>query len=95
MHPNTIVPLSLLSDAWETGTLLLVGLCVLVYNDLARTKKPQMKIKSPNPFHFRFKDNLLNVWLGHPDEIESEFVLALDKEYLPQFIAILRKAQDT
>ena len=54
-----------------------------------------MTTKSPNPFHFRFKDNLLNVWLGHPDDIESEFVLALDKEYLPQFIAILKKAQDT
>jgi hypothetical protein len=54
-----------------------------------------MKLKSHNPFHFRFKDNLLNVWLGHPDDIESEFVLSLHKDYLPQFIAILRRSQDT
>jgi hypothetical protein len=54
-----------------------------------------MKFKSSNPFHFRFTDNILKVWLGHPDDIESEFILALDKAHLPALIAILRKAQDT
>jgi hypothetical protein len=53
------------------------------------------KSKSSNPFDFRFKDDVLQVWLGHPDDIESEFVLQLDKDYLASFIAVLRKAQDS
>jgi len=57
--------------------------------------KSKSKPKSSNPFDFRFKDDILNVWLGHPDDIESEFVLQLHKDYLSSFIAVLRKAQDT
>jgi hypothetical protein len=54
-----------------------------------------MKSQSSNPFHFRFTDDIVNVWLGHPDDIESDFVLQLHKDYLSSFIAVLRKAQDT
>jgi hypothetical protein len=57
--------------------------------------KSKSKSKSSNPFEFQFKDDVLQVWLGNPDDIESEFVLQLDKAYLASFIAVLRKAQDS
>ena len=47
-----------------------------------------------NPFYLTpKKGSLVEVWLGQPDEMESEFILRIDESYLPQLIAILRKAQ--
>ena len=48
-----------------------------------------MKIKS-NPFTTKHKGNVVEVWLGKPDELESEFILAVDQAWLPALIAILK-----
>lgn len=48
-----------------------------------------MKIKS-NPFTVKHKGNLVEVWLGKPDELESEFVLAVAQAWLPALIATLK-----
>ena len=48
-----------------------------------------MKIKS-NPFTTKHKGNVVEVWLGKPDELESEFILAVDQVWLPALIATLK-----
>lgn len=48
-----------------------------------------MKIKC-NPFVTKHKGNIVEVWLGNPDEIESEFILAVDQALLPALIATLK-----
>ena len=48
-----------------------------------------MKIKS-NPFTVKHKGNLVEVWLGKPGELESEFVLAVAQAWLPALIATLK-----
>ena len=48
-----------------------------------------MKIKT-NPFTIKHKGNLVEVWLGEPDELESELVLAVDQAWLPALIATLK-----
>ena len=48
-----------------------------------------MKIKR-NPFTVKHKGNLVEVWLGKPDELESEFVLAVAQAWLPALIATLK-----
>lgn len=49
----------------------------------------EMKIKT-NPFIIKRKGNLVEVWLGNPDELESELVLAVDEAWLPALIATLK-----
>jgi hypothetical protein len=51
--------------------------------------------KQSSSFCFKFKGNVVEVWLGPVDEMESEFVLAIDRYYIPELIATLRMAQDT
>ena len=51
-----------------------------------------MKIKS-NPFTTKHKGNLVEVWLGKPDELESEFILAVDQAWLPALIATLKSTR--
>lgn len=47
-----------------------------------------------NPFYLAPKKaKLIEVWLGKPNEMESEFILRIDESYLPQLIAVLRRAQ--
>ena len=48
-----------------------------------------MKLKS-NPFTTKYKGNVVEVWLGKPDELESEFILAVDQALLPALIATLK-----
>jgi hypothetical protein len=48
-----------------------------------------MKIKT-NPFTVKHKGNLVEVWLGQPDDFESELVLAVDQVWLPALIATLK-----
>jgi len=53
-----------------------------------------MKIKS-NPFTTKYKGNVVEVWLGKPDELESEFILAVDQVWLPALIATLKSTGTT
>ena len=48
-----------------------------------------MKIKS-NQFTTKHIGNVVEVWLGKPDELESEFILAVDQTWLPALIATLK-----
>ena len=48
-----------------------------------------MKTKT-NPFTTKHKGNVVEVWLGTPNEMESEFVLAVDQSLLPALIATLK-----
>ncbi len=53
---------------------------------LKRQKIP----KDRNPFTTKHKGNVVEVWLGKPDELESEFILAVDQAWLPELIATLK-----
>lgn len=55
-------------------------------------KSKKSKSKTFNSFEFRLNDEVVSVWLGSPDDIESEFVLRVHKYYLPELISILRKS---
>ncbi len=48
-----------------------------------------MKIKR-NPFRVKHKGNLVEVWLGKPDELESELILTVAEAWLPALIATLK-----
>jgi hypothetical protein len=48
-----------------------------------------MKIKT-NPFTTKHNGNVVEVWLGKPNEMESEFVLSVDQAFLPALIASLK-----
>ena len=53
-----------------------------------------MKIKI-NPFYTRqVGSNLVEVWLGEPDDPESEFVCRISVDLIPQLIAALRRLQE-
>lgn len=43
-----------------------------------------------NPFQVVRYDNLVEVWLGEPHHPESEFVLEIDKLWLPSLIQLLQ-----
>lgn len=51
--------------------------------------KTKSKFKE-NPFHITTKDQLVEVWLGEPNEAESEYILAIDKQWLPELITKLK-----
>jgi hypothetical protein len=48
-----------------------------------------MKIKT-NPFTLNHKSNLVEVWLGDPNQMESELILCVDQSLLPSLIASLK-----
>lgn len=48
-----------------------------------------MKIKS-NPFTTKHKGNVVEVWLGKPDDLESELILTVAQAWLPALIATLK-----
>jgi hypothetical protein len=48
-----------------------------------------MKVKT-NPFILKHKGNTVEVWLGEPNQPESEFVLCVDEQWLPALIATLK-----
>lgn len=48
------------------------------------------KKKRVKPFDYRHCGHVIEIWLGPPDEIESEHVLSLDTSYIPALIATLR-----
>tara|TARA_R110000868_G_scaffold228929_1_gene481847 strand:+ start:230 stop:385 length:156 start_codon:yes stop_codon:yes gene_type:complete len=48
-----------------------------------------MKIKT-NPFIVKHTQNMVEVWLGEPNEPESEFVLVCHAQLVPALIASLK-----
>ena len=48
-----------------------------------------MKIKT-NPFTIKHKGNLVEVWLGKPDEPESDLVVVVAEAWIPALIATLK-----
>jgi len=46
-----------------------------------------------NGLEIEYQDNIVKVWLGSPNDIESELILALDKYYVPSLVAILSRAK--
>ena len=54
-----------------------------------------MKIKTnnlilTNPFIVKHTQNTVEVWLGEPNDPESEFVLCCDAQLVPALIATLK-----
>jgi hypothetical protein len=54
--------------------------------------KTKSKFKE-NPFHITTKDNLIEVWLGEPNDDESDYILTIDKFWLPELIAKLKEVR--
>ena len=44
-----------------------------------------------NPFHIVNIENLVEVWLGEPNDTESEYILSIDKFWLPELITKLQE----
>ena len=51
--------------------------------------KTKSKFKE-NPFHIATKEHLVEVWLGEPNDAESDYVLTIDKFWLPELITALK-----
>ena len=54
--------------------------------------KTKSKFKE-NPFHIVSKENLVEVWLGEPNDAESEYILTIDKFWLPELITKLKEVR--
>ena len=54
--------------------------------------KTKSKFKE-NPFHITTKDHLIEVWLGEPNDAESDYILTIDKFWLPELIAKLKEVR--
>ena len=50
-------------------------------------KKAEFKA---NPFNVSVKNHLVEVWLGEPNGGESEWILTIDKFWLPELITALK-----
>lgn len=48
------------------------------------------KYTGRSPFFTKQKGHVIEVWMGPPDEPESERVLAVDQFWIPSLIATLR-----
>ena len=46
-----------------------------------------------NPFHITTKDHLIEVWLGEPNDAESDYILTIDKFWLPELITKLKEVR--
>ncbi len=51
--------------------------------------KNKSKFKE-NPFHIATKEHLVEVWLGEPNDAESDYILSIDKFWLPELITALK-----
>ena len=54
--------------------------------------KTKSKFKE-NPFHIVSKKNLVEVWLGEPNDAESEHILSIHKFWLPELITKLQEVR--
>ena len=46
-----------------------------------------------NPFHIVRKENLVEVWLGEPNDAESDYILTIDKFWLPELNTKLKEVR--
>ena len=46
-----------------------------------------------NSFHIVNKGHLVEVWLGEPNNYESDYVLTIDKLWVPELIAKLKEVR--
>jgi len=46
-----------------------------------------------NPFHIVSKEHLVEVWLGEPNDAESDYILSIDKFWLPELITKLKEVR--
>jgi hypothetical protein len=51
--------------------------------------KTKSKLKE-NPFRIVSKEHLVEVWLGEPNDAESEYILTINKFWLPELITALK-----
>lgn len=61
---------------------------LLLLNMMTKTKSLK-----ENPFHIVIKEHLVEVWLGEPNDAESEYILTIDKFWLPELIAKLKQVR--
>lgn len=54
--------------------------------------KTKSKFKE-NPFYIVSKEHLVEVWLGEPNDAESEYILTIDKFWLPELITKLKEVR--
>ena len=46
-----------------------------------------------NPFHIVSKEHLVEVWLGEPNDAESDYILTIDKSWVPELVAKLTEVK--
>jgi hypothetical protein len=54
--------------------------------------KTKSKFKE-NPFHIVSKEHLVEVWLGEPNDAESEYILTIHKFWVPELITKLKEVR--
>lgn len=55
--------------------------------------KTKSKFKE-NPFHIVTKEhNLVEVWLGEPNDAESDYILTIHKSWVPELVAKLTEVK--
>ena len=54
--------------------------------------KNKSKFKE-NPFHIATKEHLVEVWLGEPNDAESDYILTIHKTWLPELITKLKEVR--
>ena len=62
-------------------------------DDLHKIEQNLLKALKENPFHIVSKENLVEVWLGEPNDAESEYILTIDKFWLPELITKLQEVR--
>lgn len=52
------------------------------------------KKQSNNPsFYTQIENEVVKVWLGKPEDFESEYVMSIHKSYIPELIYTLRNVK--
>ena len=54
--------------------------------------KTKSKFKE-NPFHIVSKEHFFEVWLGEPNDAESDYILTIHKLWVPELIAKLKEVR--
>ncbi len=54
--------------------------------------KTKSKFKE-NPFHIVSKEHLVEVWLGEPNDAESDYILTIHKFWVPELITKLQEVK--
>ncbi len=53
--------------------------------------RTEMKNKNQDPFFYtQIENEIVSVWLGPPDDPESEYVMSIHRFYIPELIHTLR-----